>query len=127
MSTLSLDIARDSVPRRVQQLPINKCQKLASTLIANHFIAKDGSRDYQKVVTYLRNPVILSLEILLLVCVITHALLGVRVIFLDFGLSGINAQKPVHTVQWMVSGSIAKRVKFGQLKSRSVHESPGSQ
>jgi succinate dehydrogenase hydrophobic anchor subunit len=56
-------------------------------MIANHFIAKGGLRDYQEVVTYLRDPVILSLEVLFLICVTTHALLGVRAIFLDFGLS----------------------------------------
>jgi succinate dehydrogenase hydrophobic anchor subunit len=56
-------------------------------MIANHFIAKGGLRDYAAVVAYLRNPIILVLEILFLVCVTTHALLGVRAIFLDFGVS----------------------------------------
>jgi succinate dehydrogenase hydrophobic anchor subunit len=56
-------------------------------LIANHFIAKGGLRDYAEVVSYLRNPVILGLEMLFLICVTTHALLGVRAIFLDFGLT----------------------------------------
>jgi succinate dehydrogenase hydrophobic membrane anchor protein len=55
--------------------------------IANHFIVKTGLRDYSQVVAYLRNPVILCLEILFLLCVTTHALLGVRSILLDFGLS----------------------------------------
>ena len=56
-------------------------------MIANHFIAKGGLRDYAAVVVYLRNPIILVLEVLFLVCVTTHALLGVRAIFLDFGVS----------------------------------------
>ena len=56
-------------------------------MIANHFVAKGGLRNYDEVVAYLRNPAILSLEILFLLCVTTHALLGVRAIFLDFGLS----------------------------------------
>ena len=55
--------------------------------IANHFIVKAGLRDYSQVVAYLRNPVILCLEVLFLLCVTTHALLGVRSILLDFGLS----------------------------------------
>ena len=55
--------------------------------IANHFIAKGGLRDFAGVVTYLRTPIILVLEVLFLVCVTTHALLGVRAILLDFGLS----------------------------------------
>jgi succinate dehydrogenase hydrophobic anchor subunit len=55
--------------------------------IANHFIAKGGLRDFADVVAYLRTPIILVLEVLFLVCVTTHALLGVRAILLDFGLS----------------------------------------
>jgi succinate dehydrogenase hydrophobic anchor subunit len=55
--------------------------------IANHFVAKGGLRDFAEVVAYLRNPVILCLEVLFLLCVTTHALLGVRAILLDFGLS----------------------------------------
>jgi succinate dehydrogenase hydrophobic anchor subunit len=56
-------------------------------LIANHFIVKGGLRDFADVVTYLRTPVILVLEVLFLLCVTTHALLGVRAILMDFGLS----------------------------------------
>jgi succinate dehydrogenase hydrophobic anchor subunit len=55
--------------------------------IANHFIVKGGLRDFADIVAYLRNPVILCLEVLFLLCVTTHALLGVRAILLDFGLS----------------------------------------
>lgn len=55
--------------------------------IANHFIAKGGLRDFAEIVAYLRNPIILVLECLFLVFVTTHALLGVRAILFDFGLS----------------------------------------
>src|SRR5271165_2654815 len=55
--------------------------------IANHFVAKGGLRNFAEVVAYLRNPVILCLEVLFLLCVTTHALLGVRAILLDFGPS----------------------------------------
>ena len=55
--------------------------------IANHFIAKGGLREFSDVVAYLRNPIILVLELLFLVFVTTHALLGVRAILLDFGFS----------------------------------------
>jgi succinate dehydrogenase hydrophobic anchor subunit len=55
--------------------------------VANHFVAKGGLRDFAEVVAYLRNPFILCLEVLFLLCVTTHALLGVRAILLDFGLS----------------------------------------
>jgi succinate dehydrogenase hydrophobic anchor subunit len=55
--------------------------------IANHFIAKGGLRDFADVVSYLRNPIILVLEVLFLIVVTTHAMLGVRAIVTDFGLS----------------------------------------
>ena len=56
--------------------------------IANHFIARGGLRDFADVVAYLRNPIILVLEVLFLVTVVTHAMLGVRAIVVDFGISG---------------------------------------
>ena len=55
--------------------------------IANHFIAKGGLRNFADVVAYLRNPIILGLELLFLVFVTTHALLGMRAILLDLGFS----------------------------------------
>ena len=56
--------------------------------IANHFIVKGGLRDFADVVSYLRNPIILVLEVLFLVVVTTHAMLGVRAIVMNFGISG---------------------------------------
>ena len=53
----------------------------------NHFIVKGGLRDFADVVSYLRNPIILVLEVLFLVVVTIHAMLGVRSIVLDFGIS----------------------------------------
>jgi len=70
-------------------------------MIANHFIAKGGLRDYAAVVAYLRNPIILVLEILFLVCVTTHALLGVRAIFLDFGVSERIEQLLTRVLKWI--------------------------
>ena len=70
-------------------------------MIANHFIAKGGLRDYAAVVAYLRNPVILVLEILFLVCVTTHALLGVRAILLDLGLSDQVEQVVTRVLKWI--------------------------
>ncbi len=61
--------------------------------IANHFIAKGGLRDFADVVAYLRTPIILVLEVLFLVVVTTHAMLGVRAILLDFGLSDHAAKR----------------------------------
>jgi succinate dehydrogenase / fumarate reductase, membrane anchor subunit len=70
-------------------------------MVANHFIAKGGLRDYAAVVAYLRHPIILLLEILFLVCVTTHALLGVRAIFLDFGLSERIEQIVTRVLKWI--------------------------
>src|SRR5437667_1803983 len=61
--------------------------------IANHFIVKGGLRDFADVVSYLRNPIILVLEVLFLVVVTTHAMLGVRAIVMDFGISGHAEQR----------------------------------
>ncbi len=55
--------------------------------IANHFIATGGIRDFADVVSYLRNPIVLVLEVLFLIVVATHAMLGVRAIVMDFGIS----------------------------------------
>ena len=55
--------------------------------IANHFIAAGGIRDFADVVSYLRNPIVLVLEVLFLIVVATHAMLGVRAIVIDFGIS----------------------------------------
>lgn len=70
-------------------------------MIANHFVAKGGLRDYAAVVAYLRNPIILVLEILFLICVTTHALLGVRAILLDFGLSERVEQLVTRVLKWI--------------------------
>jgi succinate dehydrogenase hydrophobic anchor subunit len=70
-------------------------------MVANHFIAKGGLRDYAAVVAYLRNPIILVLEIFFLVCVTTHALLGVRAIFLDFGPSDRFEQILTRVLKWI--------------------------
>ena len=56
-------------------------------LVAQHFIVKGGLRNFADVVSYLRNPLVLVFEVLFLVCVATHAMLGIRAILLDFGLS----------------------------------------
>ena len=70
-------------------------------MVANHFIAKGGLRDYAAVVAYLRNPIILVLEVLFLACVTTHALLGVRAILLDFGLSDRAEQMLSRALKWL--------------------------
>ena len=56
-------------------------------IIANHFLVKGGLRTFADVQAYLRSPVFLVLEVLFLVFVASHAMLGIRAILLDFGPS----------------------------------------
>jgi succinate dehydrogenase hydrophobic membrane anchor protein len=55
-------------------------------MIAHHFIVEGGLRDYQQVLAYLGNPLILVIELVFLVVVTYHAMVGVRSIIFDFGL-----------------------------------------
>jgi succinate dehydrogenase hydrophobic anchor subunit len=56
-------------------------------MLANHFVVEGGIRTYADVICYLGNPIVLPLELLFLVIVTVHALLGVRAVILDFGIS----------------------------------------
>jgi succinate dehydrogenase hydrophobic anchor subunit len=56
-------------------------------MIANHFVVDGGIRTYAQVVDYLRTPVIFALEHLFLLTVTLHAMLGVRAVLFDFGLT----------------------------------------
>ena len=69
-------------------------------MIAHHFVAEGGLRDYAGVVDYLRNPLIIVLEVLFLITVTAHALLGARAILFDFGLSEA-AEKRVTQALWI--------------------------
>ncbi len=70
-------------------------------MIANHFIVPNGLRDFEEVVDYLRNPVIVVLEVLFLVFVTWHAMLGVRAIIFDWGLSA-RAERVVTSILTVV-------------------------
>jgi succinate dehydrogenase hydrophobic anchor subunit len=56
-------------------------------MIAHHFVVEGGLRTYAEVVDYLRSPVIFVTEHLFLAVVTLHAMLGVRAVILDLGLS----------------------------------------
>jgi succinate dehydrogenase / fumarate reductase membrane anchor subunit len=56
-------------------------------MIAHHFVVEGGLRDFQQVVEYLSNPLIVVTELAFLVTVVVHAVLGVRAILFDLGLS----------------------------------------
>lgn len=56
-------------------------------MIAHHYVVEGGLRDYAQVLNYVRSPLILAVEIVFLLVVVYHALLGVRAILLDLGLN----------------------------------------
>lgn len=58
-------------------------------MVAHHFVVEEvgGLRTYAQVLDYIANPVIFVIEILFLVIVTTHAMLGLRSVLFDFGLS----------------------------------------
>ena len=56
-------------------------------MIAHHFIVEGGLRTFTDVIDYISNPVIFVLEILFLIIVTPHAVLGLQNIVLDLGPS----------------------------------------
>jgi succinate dehydrogenase hydrophobic anchor subunit len=58
-------------------------------MIAHHFVVAEvgGLRTYAQVLDYIANPVMFVIEILFLGVVTTHAMLGLRSVLFDFGLS----------------------------------------
>ena len=89
---------------------------LAVHMVANHFVVPGGLQTYQDVVNYLSNPLILARELTFLVVVILHALLGVRAILLDRGLTPA-ATSQLDTTLWLI-GIIA--VVYGVILSVMV-------
>lgn len=56
--------------------------------IVNHLVAPGGLLTFDDVVQYYQNPLVLVMEGFFLAAVLTHALLGLRSIFLDLNPSG---------------------------------------
>jgi len=74
---------------------------LSLHMIAQHFIVEGGLREYADIVAYLRNPVILVLESLFLITVTVHALLGVRAVAFDFGLTEKSERVVSRILAWV--------------------------
>ncbi len=70
-------------------------------MIAQHFIVPTGLRFYADVIEWLRNPVMIVLEVAFLVVVTYHALVGVRAILFDFGFSE-RTERRITNVLWIV-------------------------
>ena len=58
-------------------------------MVAHHFVVEEvgGLRTYAQVLEYIGNPVIVVIELAFLVVVTIHAMLGLRSVLFDFGLS----------------------------------------
>lgn len=56
-------------------------------MIAHHFVVKGGLRGYQDVMAYISNPLIATIELIFLVVVTYHAMIGLRSVLFDLGLS----------------------------------------
>jgi succinate dehydrogenase hydrophobic anchor subunit len=58
-------------------------------MVAHHFVVESvgGLRSYAQIVAYIGNPVIFVIEALFLVVVTWHAMLGLRSVLFDLGLS----------------------------------------
>lgn len=70
-------------------------------MIVNHFVGSlpTGLMTYNDIVRYYQNPIIPAIEILFLITVVTHSLIGLRGIILD-----MNPSRPVlNVVTWLLS------------------------
>jgi succinate dehydrogenase hydrophobic anchor subunit len=58
-------------------------------MVAHHFVVHEvgGLRTYHQVLAYIGNPWIFTIESVFLVVVTIHAMLGLRSVLFDFGLS----------------------------------------
>ncbi len=60
---------------------------LSVHLIVNHYLPEGGLMRYEDVIAYFSNPLVVLMEIIFLVTVVPHALIGVRSIILDLNPS----------------------------------------
>lgn len=89
-------------------------------MIANHFVVKQGLRDFHDVVVYLSNPIVLVLEVLFLFVVTWHGLLGLRAVLFDFGLSP-RTERRITRVLWVLGIAI---VVYGLWLTSVIISSP---
>ncbi|MGQ9515832.1 MAG: hypothetical protein ACUVWB_08360 [Anaerolineae bacterium] len=92
---------------------------LVAHMVANHYVVEGGLRSYADVIHYLSNPFIFALESVFLAVVTAHALMGVRAIVLDLGISPAADRRlkialtiiglaAVLYALWLTAGAIAR-------------------
>ncbi len=75
-------------------------------LVVNHLAAPSGLLTYAEVVAYFQNPWVVAMEIVFLIFVVSHALVGMRSILLDLNPSE-KTLKAVDIFLWLFgAGSI---------------------
>jgi succinate dehydrogenase hydrophobic anchor subunit len=67
-------------------------------MFAHHFVVEGGLRTYQDVLDYIRTPLIIVLELIFLVTVSFHAMVGLRSVLFDLGLSSTQEKWVTRTV-----------------------------
>ena len=91
-------------------------------MVAHHFVVDSvgGLRSYEDVLDYIANPVMFVLESLFLVTVTTHAMLGLRSVLFDFGLSARAKRRTDRTLTVLGALTIAYGfLLIGVLASRA--------
>lgn len=58
---------------------------LALHMIAHHFVVEGGLRTYQDVLDYISNPLIFTIEVIFVIVVTPHAMLGLQAVLMDLG------------------------------------------
>ena len=66
-------------------------------MVAHHYVVEGGLRNFEEVLDYVSNPVIFVLEVLFLIVVTPHAMLGLQSIVMDLGLS----ESTERTITWV--------------------------
>ena len=66
-------------------------------MVAHHFVVEGGLRNFEEVIDYISNPVIFVLEVLFLIVVTPHAMLGLLSIVMDLGPS----ESAARTITWV--------------------------
>jgi succinate dehydrogenase hydrophobic anchor subunit len=66
-------------------------------MIAHHFIVEGGLRTFQDVIDYISNPIVFVLEVVFLIVIMPHAMLGLYAIVIDLGPS----QRAKKSIVWI--------------------------
>ena len=60
---------------------------LSLHMIVHHFVVEGGLRDFEQVLDYIGNPIVVVIEVVFLLVVTYHAMVGVRAILFDLEMS----------------------------------------